>query len=300
MFELYDEDAKRTIGIAKADAAQLGSPCIGPEHILLALLRDEYVTGLIMGILSVSQIRESILARIEHREELPTPVDLPLSSQSREVLAFAADEARDLGHRYVSNSHILLGLLQADTYVAQLLATMGLSQDKLLSQMAASASHEQGHAAKLTRTGSEATAPTGPGETDLGHLILSAIRQVKEFSMRGEQRSALNLLDNLMAEPVPERSFRIRHLGALGTVIARSIGDVHLAIRYCELRLNNDPDDTMALYAMADCLVQGGDSEKAKPYIARCYKLSAARKDGLGNGIIELLQKRFPEASLGS
>jgi hypothetical protein len=45
------------------------------------------------------------------------------------------------------------------------------------------------------------------------------------------------LLDDLMAESVPERSLRIRHLAPLATATARSIGDLHLVKHYCELGL---------------------------------------------------------------
>ena len=41
MFEHYTENAKRTIFFAKCEAGQWGSREIDPEHILLALLRDE-------------------------------------------------------------------------------------------------------------------------------------------------------------------------------------------------------------------------------------------------------------------
>src|SRR5258708_6551950 len=148
MFERYTENAKQTIFSAKNEAAQLGSPEIGTEHILLALLRDEDVTGRLMGGLSVSQIRQDILAHALRREELPAPVDLPLSAQSHEVLALAKEAAEGLAHRHVSNSHILLGLLGArDSYVAQLLGSRGLLADKIRSQIAANPGHEDGRMA---------------------------------------------------------------------------------------------------------------------------------------------------------
>jgi tetratricopeptide (TPR) repeat protein len=103
-----------------------------------------------------------------------------------------------------------------------------------------------------------------------------------------------------MAESVSEKSLRIRHLAPLATATARSIGDFDLAKHYCELRLASDPDDVIALYGMADCLVQQGNIDEAKPYVAKCYELGSARGDAVGQGVIELLQKRFPQLRLGS
>jgi hypothetical protein len=130
--------------------------------------------------------------------------------------------------------------------------------------------------------------------------LQTTIPQVKELSSRGEQRSALKLLDDLMAESVPERSLRIRHLAPLATATARSIGDLLLVKHYCELRLANDPDDVVALYGMADCLVQQGNPDEARPYIAKCYELTAAIGSGVSQDLIELLQRRFPEGKVGS
>jgi hypothetical protein len=299
MFESYTEDAKLTILIAKSEAAKLGSLEIEPEHILLALLTDEDVKGRLMGGLSVTEIREDILAHALRREPLSTPVDLPLSAQSQEMLAFAKDEANGLADRYVSNSHMMHGLLRdRDSRIAQLLGVRGLLADKVRSQIGHQEDSRSAGLDESIGTSSLATEPPVPPA--LRSLMLATIPQVKELTRRGEQRRALRLLDDLMAESVPEKNLRIRHLAPLATATARSIGDLHLAKHYCEMRLANDSEDAMALYGMADCLVQEGNSNQAKAYVTKCYELSATRKDNVGQGIIELLQKRFPGIKLGS
>src|SRR5262249_53380044 len=149
MFERYTEIAKQTIVFAKGEAAQLGSPEIGTEHILLALLRDEDVTSRLMEGLSVSQIRQDILAHASHRQELPPPVDLPLSTQSRKLLSLAEKEAEGLADRYVSNSHILLGLLRLGDSHAQLLKSSGLSPDRVRTLIASAPKHEDARTVDL-------------------------------------------------------------------------------------------------------------------------------------------------------
>ncbi len=55
----------------------------------------------------------------------PPPVDR-FSSDAREALAFAQEEARDLNHDYLGTEHLLLGLIRAEHgLAARLLATVG-------------------------------------------------------------------------------------------------------------------------------------------------------------------------------
>ena len=70
--------------------------------------------------------------------------------------------------------------------------------------------------------------------------------------------------------------------------------------RYCEELLAYNPGDPMALYALADCLAQQGETSKAREYAAKCHQLALARGDELGRGLVELLEKRFPEIKPGS
>jgi tetratricopeptide (TPR) repeat protein len=289
MFNNYTENAKRTIFFAKGEAAQLGSCEISTEHVLLALLRDEELTGRLMNGMSIVEIHDDILAHAPRGERLPA-VDLPLSAESEEALSFAGDEAEALA-QHISNSHILLGLLRVeDSHTSQLLRSRGLSVEKLRSSLGAST-------AKVDMASASSESPS---QGALAQLLLTTTRQVNDLSRQGEKRRALKLLDDLMAEPVAEQALRIRYLTPLAVGTALSIGDTGLARRYCEVNLANNPNDPMALYAIADCLAREGDSEGAKSYAARCYELSASRKDAIGNGAIELLQKRFPEISLGS
>src|SRR5260370_25813455 len=252
MFENYTEIAKQTIFFAKGEAAELGSPEIGAEHILLGLLRDEAVTGRLMEGLSASQIRQDILARAPRRQKPPGPVDLPLSTQSRELLALAEEEAQGSPRGNVSNVHILLWLLRArDSQASQLLQSKGLSADRGRSLMTATPSHKDATAARRAESSRLSNVAANlPAEGDLRRLMLETIPQVNELSSRGEQRNALKLLDNIMAESVPDRSLRIRHLAPLATATARSLGDFQLVKHYCELRLANDPNDAMALYGL--------------------------------------------------
>ena len=60
------------------------------------------------------------------REKIPGPIDLALSSTSKRVLTFAAEEA-DLSNKRVCTEHILLGLLREEKcFAAQILRALGV------------------------------------------------------------------------------------------------------------------------------------------------------------------------------
>ena len=299
MFNRYTEIAKQTIFFAKNEAAQLGSREICPEHILLALLRDQDVTSQLMKGVAVLQVREDILAHVMRQPELHAPVDLPLNRQSEELLTLAEQEADGLSHRQVWNWHILLGLLRVkESYAAQLLESKGLSTDSVRARIKEMPVIEGIHGITIDEMTSPSTAQESP--ENVSSVIRETIAHFRDLLSRGEQRTAMKLVDEVMAESVPERRMRIRQLAPLATAAARSIGDFRLVKHYCEMRLANDPDDVTALYGMAECLAEQGVLDEARSYITKCYELSAGRKDAFGKKLVEMLKQRFPEPKAGS
>ncbi|SVB32779.1 uncharacterized protein METZ01_LOCUS185633, partial [marine metagenome] len=115
MFERYTERARRVIFFARYEASQLGSRTIETEHLLLGLIREN--NGLTEHLLGRSkiepdEIRSEIEARTRVREKISTSVEIPLSVESKRVLAYAAEEAEKMFHKYIGTEHILLGLLR--------------------------------------------------------------------------------------------------------------------------------------------------------------------------------------------
>jgi Clp amino terminal domain, pathogenicity island component len=132
MFERYTEKARRVIFYGRYEASQFGSPYIETEHLLLALMREDkaLTERCLHSQVSVESIRKQIEARTPMREKLSTSVDLPLSNESKRVLAYAAEEAERLDHKHIGCEHLLLGLLREPrTLAAQLLNSQGLSLD---------------------------------------------------------------------------------------------------------------------------------------------------------------------------
>lgn len=129
MFEHYTEPARRVIFFARYEAAQTNSPFIETEHVLLGVIRQDgaMLVHLIGADAAVDQLQAEISSP-EVRSGVSTSVDLPLSSQSMQVLAYAAEEAERLQHRRIGIEHLLLGLMRVeDGRAAEVLGAHGLT-----------------------------------------------------------------------------------------------------------------------------------------------------------------------------
>jgi hypothetical protein len=140
MFERYTEKARRIVFFARYEASEFGSPSIETEHLLLGVLREDKALAnrFLPSNDSVASIRQRIRALTPLREKISTSVDLPLSHESKRVLAYSAEEAEKLKHRYIGPEHMLLGLLREEkSLAASLLQERGLSIAKVREDLAA-------------------------------------------------------------------------------------------------------------------------------------------------------------------
>ena len=125
--------ARRVIFFARYEASQFGSPYIETEHLLLGLLRESKVitAKLLNGSDSVEAIRRKVESKSTQRDKVSTSVDLPLSNESKRVLAYGAEEAERLGHKHIGTEHRLLGLLrEKNSFGEQLLNQENLTLEK--------------------------------------------------------------------------------------------------------------------------------------------------------------------------
>jgi hypothetical protein len=144
MFERYTEKARRVIFFARYEASQYGSPVIDTEHLLLGLLRENKSLDRWLSKASPETIRQRIDDHASPRPPTSTSVDLPLSSASKRILKYAADEADGLSHRRIGTEHLLLGILdERGCFGDQLLREAGTDPDSLRLQLSEPA-REQG------------------------------------------------------------------------------------------------------------------------------------------------------------
>ena len=133
MFERFTEKARRVIFFARYEASQFGNPYIETEHLLLGLLREDNVLNrrfLPPG--APENIRLDIQKNTLIREKTSTSADLPLSSESKRVLAYASGEAERFGHKHIGTEHLLLGILREEqALAARALRTCGVTLEKV-------------------------------------------------------------------------------------------------------------------------------------------------------------------------
>jgi hypothetical protein len=107
MFEKYTEKARRVVFYARYEAAQLGSPYIEPEHILLGCLRVDHALRDRLKA-NVEDLRKSM----EAKGPVSTSVDLPLANSSKIVLAHAYEMSAKRKEDHISHLHIAFCALE--------------------------------------------------------------------------------------------------------------------------------------------------------------------------------------------
>ncbi|MCZ6491322.1 MAG: ATP-dependent Clp protease ATP-binding subunit [Acidobacteria bacterium] len=177
MFERYTEKARRVIFFARYEASQFGSPYIESEHLLLGLLREDksLTNRFLRSHASIESIRKQIEGHTTIREKVSTSVDLPLSHESKRILAYAAEEAERLSHRHIGTEHLLLGLLREEKcFAAEILRERSLRLSTIREE--------------LVRSQSEKVSTSRPKESSL----------LAEFSRDLTQAAMDNALDPLV------------------------------------------------------------------------------------------------------
>ncbi len=115
MFERYTERARRVIFFARYGVSQTGHMTIESEHLLLGLVHEDgNILSRFVRDATLADVRDEITSRAI-KEKVPTSVDLPLSNESRRILAYAAEEAERLNTDHIGPEHLLLGMLREET-----------------------------------------------------------------------------------------------------------------------------------------------------------------------------------------
>ena len=141
MFEGFTQDARQAVVVAQGEARALGHGAVGPEHLLLGLLRSEDAPAArALGALGLSgeRAREDV-ERITGRGTHTSHGQMPSTPRTMRVLERAGREAMSLGHDDVTTEHVLLALLaERDGVAGQVLGTVadpGVVRDAVLRAM---------------------------------------------------------------------------------------------------------------------------------------------------------------------
>ncbi len=116
----YDDRARLVFHYAREEGNRLGHAMVGPEHLLLGLMREGGTAATILTEFGASL--EGLRRRVEEiigRGEGNRLNDAPsITPRARRVMDLSSSEARSLGAQVTSTEHILLGIIREGDGVA--------------------------------------------------------------------------------------------------------------------------------------------------------------------------------------
>jgi len=134
--ERFTQRARRVLSLAHQEAERLRHSFIGTEHLLIGLIREEGgVAGRVLRELGLEADRvQEIVERLTGPGQYQGG-KLDLSPGTQQVLEYAVEEARKMGHHYIGTEHLLLGLVRNDETVAMdVLRKLGVSAEQIRRQ----------------------------------------------------------------------------------------------------------------------------------------------------------------------
>lgn len=134
--ERFTQRARRVLSIAHLEAERMKQSAIGTEHLLLGLLQEEGgVAGRVLRDLGleVERVREIVERLSGYGTGVTGKLDLSTSVQ--QVLEYAIEEARRMGHHYIGTEHLLLGLVRdAEGLANDVLRKLGVTAEQIRRQ----------------------------------------------------------------------------------------------------------------------------------------------------------------------
>ena len=142
MRDIFTNRAKKALQNAQDEAKLLRHRTVGTEHLLLGLvIEKDGIAGKTLreATLTEEDVRDEIEHLIDYgpvsdekKENLEGEVVLPYSPRARQIMSYAADEARRLNSPLIGTEHILLGLLRDENILSsQIMKNLNLSLSKV-------------------------------------------------------------------------------------------------------------------------------------------------------------------------
>ena len=192
--ERFTQRARRVLSLAHQEAERMRHNYIGTEHLLLGLIREEGgVAGRVLRELGleVERVQEMV-------ERLTGPGQyrggkLDLSPGTQQVLEYAVEEARRMGHHYIGTEHLLLGLVRYGEGVAMdVLRKMGVTPEQIRRQtrrvLQESTSAQRASSSEPAKTGkSEQAKPKTPMVDQLATDLTALAEEGKLDPVIGRQ-----------------------------------------------------------------------------------------------------------------
>jgi ATP-dependent Clp protease ATP-binding subunit ClpC len=134
--ERFTQRARRVLSLAHQEAERMRQNYIGTEHLLLGLIREDGgVAGRVLRELGLETDRVQEIVERLTGTGTSSGGKIDLSPGTQQVLEYAVDEARRLGHHYIGTEHLLLGLIRYGEGVANdVLKKLGVTPEQIRKQ----------------------------------------------------------------------------------------------------------------------------------------------------------------------
>jgi ATP-dependent Clp protease ATP-binding subunit ClpC len=135
----FSNRVRDVISYSREEALRLGHDYIGPEHLLLGLIRDgDGVAIKLMRDIGVdlARLRKSVEDVIRSTNATINVGNIPLTKQAEKILKITYLEAKLFKSELIGTEHLLLSLLRdEDNIAAQMLAKSGITYDVVMNEL---------------------------------------------------------------------------------------------------------------------------------------------------------------------
>jgi ATP-dependent Clp protease ATP-binding subunit ClpC len=215
--ERFTQRARRVLSLAHQEAERAHKNLIGTEHLLLGLVEEEGgVAGRVlrdMG-LDTERVREMVNRLTGEGRSADEKIDL--STETQQVLEYAIEEARRLGHHYIGTEHLLLGLVRSEGTALEVLRRLGVTPDDVRRQTRR----------VLQESSSSSSSPAAAGPA----------KEPQKAAPQGQQKDAKTPLVDQLATDLTSKAEQ----GKLDPVIGRQM-EIERVIQILARRTKNNP-----------------------------------------------------------
>ena len=136
MSELFTEKAKKVLDNAQMEAKYFKQNSVATEHLLLGLIKEQKgIASKVLRQLDIDQqlVFEEIEQITEYGQYRPKPDELlPYSPRTKQILSYAAMEAKRVNAPSIGTEHILLALIRDEEVLgARVLTNLDISLSKV-------------------------------------------------------------------------------------------------------------------------------------------------------------------------
>jgi ATP-dependent Clp protease ATP-binding subunit ClpC len=163
--ERFTQRARRVLSLAHQEAERLRQNTINTEHLLLGLVQEDGgIAGRVLRELGLEpdRVREMVERLGGFGEYRGGKIDLAPGTQ--QVLEYAIDEARHMGHHYIGTEHLLLGLVRStDGLGMEVLRKLGVTAEQIRRQTRRILQESSSNPPPGQQPAAQTSAPTAKG-----------------------------------------------------------------------------------------------------------------------------------------